>query len=661
MTTHTIKFKRGIKSKLNELSYGEPAYISDENELYIGTEDGVEKITRNKEVAELNSQLEHKVNKGEGGIITNDMLSQEVKESMTGGSVAVVGKNAILEENIVDGQVTVSKTNFIKINKANKFDKSKISKDKAVNTDGTIVNSNGSSSSDFILLEQGNYILSGKTYRFTIYDMNKVFVSQDFNFKTDREFTISESCYLRFSYVYIENANFNDENTITLLKDGVAENDVYFLDKFNGKCILEKSIDINSFSDSTVENLRKQDEPIINNSGLIRLSGFQTNFEKTLINNMQNIKFTAINNNIVGRCLFEYKNGTFGFAIKKDIITSTMTQVVIKFEFGNYIFSSEKSIILLNIANNNMPYVGLESDITDSTTGSVFNIKVVSESDDYLYFNVKFSTDMYDNASCQFRGVSFTCVSTVQGASINILNPVLTSEKVDIKFREYPFSMPSEWKNKKWITLGDSITWQDGNTGNSADGEKKNIYGYQTLINNKLGFLSCLNKGISGRSISGSGGTHETSKEVDYTDYDLVVIAGGTNDFKLNKQLGMLGSIGDTVFDTNTFYGAYREMIEYILTQKPNIRICMFTPLQRDNSGYDVNFINNAGYKLIDYVNAIKELGEMYSIPVCDMYTNSGFTKLTLDLYTRDGLHPNEFGYIRMGNYASNFINNIGL
>ena len=34
MTTHTIKFKRGVKSKLNNLSYGEPAYISDEGELY---------------------------------------------------------------------------------------------------------------------------------------------------------------------------------------------------------------------------------------------------------------------------------------------------------------------------------------------------------------------------------------------------------------------------------------------------------------------------------------------------------------------------------------------------------------------------------------------------------------------------------------------------
>ena len=62
MTIDTIKFKRGVKSKLNNLFYGEPAYISDENELYIGTENGVEKITRNKEVAELSSQLEHNAN-----------------------------------------------------------------------------------------------------------------------------------------------------------------------------------------------------------------------------------------------------------------------------------------------------------------------------------------------------------------------------------------------------------------------------------------------------------------------------------------------------------------------------------------------------------------------------------------------------------------------
>ena len=63
MATDTIKFKRGTKNKLDKLSYGEPAFISDEGELYIGTESGVEKLTRNKEVEELTSQLEHIENK----------------------------------------------------------------------------------------------------------------------------------------------------------------------------------------------------------------------------------------------------------------------------------------------------------------------------------------------------------------------------------------------------------------------------------------------------------------------------------------------------------------------------------------------------------------------------------------------------------------------
>ena len=58
------------------------------------------------------AQLSGKISRGEAGVITNSMLSQEVRESMTGGSVAVVGENAILNKNIADGQVSVDKTNF---------------------------------------------------------------------------------------------------------------------------------------------------------------------------------------------------------------------------------------------------------------------------------------------------------------------------------------------------------------------------------------------------------------------------------------------------------------------------------------------------------------------------------------------------------------------
>ena len=40
-------------------------------------------------------------------------MGQDIKEAMTGGSVAVVGNNSILQENIVKSQITPSKTSFI--------------------------------------------------------------------------------------------------------------------------------------------------------------------------------------------------------------------------------------------------------------------------------------------------------------------------------------------------------------------------------------------------------------------------------------------------------------------------------------------------------------------------------------------------------------------
>ena len=223
----------------------------------------------------------------------------------------------------------------------------------------------------------------------------------------------------------------------------------------------------------------------------------------------------------------------------------------------------------------------------------------------------------------------------------------------------------TEWRNKTFVTLGDSITAQDGVVYGQGTEQGQIARGYQTVMKEKLGFSSYLNKGMSGRPIANGSingvGTNTTSKTIDYNNFDLVIIAGGTNDFKLNISLGTKGIIGDTNFDTNTFYGAYRDMLEYILKSNPHIRICLFTPLQRDNAGYDVNYTNSVGHKLIDYVNAIREIGQMYSVPVCDMYSNSGFTKLTLNIYTIDGLHPNNIGYARMGDYASKFIDNIGL
>ena len=55
------------------------------------------------------SKLNNKIDKGE---VTMSDLSQEIKEALTGGAVAVVGVNAVGTENIKDNSVTIQKLSF---------------------------------------------------------------------------------------------------------------------------------------------------------------------------------------------------------------------------------------------------------------------------------------------------------------------------------------------------------------------------------------------------------------------------------------------------------------------------------------------------------------------------------------------------------------------
>jgi len=219
--------------------------------------------------------------------------------------------------------------------------------------------------------------------------------------------------------------------------------------------------------------------------------------------------------------------------------------------------------------------------------------------------------------------------------------------------KKYKFTLLSEnnFYHQLIATIGTSITLKD-------DWEAYD--GYQKIIQNNLE-LYYNNYGYSGKPIadgtSNGDGIVTLAKSIDYSKYSLVTLEIGTNDFKLDVSLGNKGQIGDTSFDTTTFYGAYRELIEYILNINPEVRIVLLTPLQRDNSGYDVNYTNSAGHKLIDYVNAVEEIGEMYSLPVCDLYRKSGITQKTLSTFTEDGLHPNNLGYKRIGNLISSFLN----
>ena len=120
------------------------------------------------------AQLAKTVSKGEGGVITPAMLSQETKEQMTGGSVAVVGIDSVLTKNIVDKQVTPEKTAFID-NKLN-FTLERGTISSGVNDDTRLTTRLRSTSivkhTDglYIIRKDPNYLIGAVTYENGVYD-----------------------------------------------------------------------------------------------------------------------------------------------------------------------------------------------------------------------------------------------------------------------------------------------------------------------------------------------------------------------------------------------------------------------------------------------------------------------------------------------------------
>lgn len=66
-------------------------------------------LAQSQQINQLEEDQLLNVKKNEAGSISLDMLSQEVREAMTGGSTPVVGVNSVDTENIVDGAVTFLK------------------------------------------------------------------------------------------------------------------------------------------------------------------------------------------------------------------------------------------------------------------------------------------------------------------------------------------------------------------------------------------------------------------------------------------------------------------------------------------------------------------------------------------------------------------------
>ena len=205
---------------------------------------------------------------------------------------------------------------------------------------------------------------------------------------------------------------------------------------------------------------------------------------------------------------------------------------------------------------------------------------------------------------------------------------------------------------KKIACLGDSIT-----EGVNANGWQWHRYIDKWFKNNGTE-TTIVNLGIGGTSVCTSSYVTESLKPFVNriatipVDADVAIIFGGTNDWGNNATLGTVSDTG-----TETFYGAYKYMLEWLAVNRPNTKVITITPLKRYfRDGGTVwhnaqTTPNNKGQLLQDYVNAVKEVSKMYAVPCVDLHNESGLNpeiEVVRNKFMPDGLHPNEVGSEKM-------------
>lgn len=185
--------------------------------------------------------------------------------------------------------------------------------------------------------------------------------------------------------------------------------------------------------------------------------------------------------------------------------------------------------------------------------------------------------------------------------------------------------------------LGDSITEGHG-VGNIEDV-------YWNILKRECGLAEARGYGIGGTRIAIQHYPQNPKYDQNFisrvegmdADADLIVVFGGTNDYGHGD--APLGQMSDR--SPYTFYGACHMLTQMLMERYPKAQLLFMTPLHRAVE-------ERAERRLIDFVNAIRQVAEYYSVPVADLYASCGIqpqVECSRERFCPDGLHPNEAGH----------------
>lgn len=306
-------------------------------------------------------------------------------------------------------------------------------------------------------------------------------------------------------------------------------------------------------------------------------------------------------------------------------------------------------------------YYNANGTLISDNTRSMFELKITSGNkytkEDFGYNGVNntFNT-FWDEQGGFIQGNQNETFEVPEGASIvrlaisnalienAILYPSGNKFKViDPNLKISNIDGISNLNGLKWNALGDSITFGAGTSKTYVD-----------IIADRTGAVPT-NYGVSGTTITSVENPNGEGMVTRYAnmsdDADIITVFAGTNDMSLQAEIGTWGSR-----DTTTVYGATTVLVEGLYTKYVGKKIGFILPIPR----WTVNGEHTHG--LENYVAAIKDVCDRYSIPTLDLYHGSGLMPGIAEVAQAtmpDLTHPNEKGHEIIATKIQRFLESL--
>ena len=665
-----------------------------------------------EEVSNLSSQLDTKANKNEVRkntvLIELSDLSQNVKESMTGGSVAIVGKNAVLNENITRNAVHYENTDFIEVGN-NLFNIDTITRNKYLSNGNMVNNSNGWSVSDFIpVLGDMQYCAKNIQHSY-FYDENKTKISQI----TENPFTTPTNCrFIRFSIQFEPEKFFVNRGNVSLgyseygykIKNqlptkNIAENAV------NNENIENNSIHINKLSFVTKpinlldKNEVKENIGLDNNSGkeiLNKDSTFATIFIKVSANTSYSL--SPINSNFVRTYYYNKlkefisskgnENGLITTPENCEYIRVTVYDksrlnqlcLIESDTLQSYVDGTPKILkdyLPINDIKNDIMNV---NEVNKNKTKNLFNRNTVTldkylnngnmldnsngwkvsdfievepneqyiMSRDYKLFPTSFCF-FYDENKNKISEITENPFTTPTNCKFIRLSIQTEYEFLQVeKGNEIGYFIPYGFEEDYKDLLNSK--WLNKKLvciGDSiTDGSK-----YQILVARATGMIRVLDNGVYGTTVSMARENAMSSDgriNIIPLDTDVITIMGGSNDWGAYNIL--VGNIDDCAMgDVTETENTLTFMGAYQLMLNKLYKRLPNARIVIFEQPFRANMTPTAEGKVLDdFRKATREIAYKYGYPLIKTYQNAGINQLNYQSYLRDVVHPNDKGVLRL-------------